>query len=101
LPEKVQSVDRLNIERVGGLAGFGLPGSRLKSKGDVPLSELSPSDRRALDALFESKAKAVSPMPDCFRYRITRQTPQGPQTIEVPEDLVPLVLRNCVKDDFE
>jgi hypothetical protein len=101
LPKKVQSVDRLNIERVGGLAGFGLPGSRLKSKGDVAISELSPSDRRALDALFENKAKSFSPMPDSFRYRITRQTSQGPQTIEVPEDLVPLVLRNCVKDELE
>ena len=94
-------MDRVNIERVGGLAGFGLPGSRLKSKGELAISELSPADRSALDALFENKARAISPMPDSFRYRITRQTSQGPQTIEVSEDRVPMVLRNCVKDELE
>ena len=101
LPAKAESVDRLTIERVGGLAGFGLPGSHLKSKGEVALSELSPADRNALDALFDSKEKSTPSMPDAFRYRITRQTPKGPQTIEVPEDRVPLILRNSVKDQLE
>jgi hypothetical protein len=101
LPGKVQSMDRLYIERVGGLAGFGLPGSHLKSKGDITKSELSPADRSALDALFDSKEKPAPPMPDGFRYRITRQSSKGPQTIEVPEDGVPMALKNCVKDELE
>ena len=94
-------MDQLKIERVGGLAGFGLPGSHLKSKGEVSMSELSPSDRSALDALFDGKAKTAQPMPDGFRYRITRQTAKGPQTIEIPEDHVPMVIRNSVKDELD
>jgi hypothetical protein len=40
-------------------------------------------------------------MPDGFRYRITRQTSKGPQTVEVPENSVPTALKNCVKDELE
>ena len=101
LAGKAESVDRLKIERVGGLAGFGLPGSHLKSRGDVAVSELSPADRHAVDALFDSKAMPAPGMPDAFRYRITRQTSQGPQTVEVPEEHVPMSLRNRVKDELD
>ena len=101
LAGKAENVDRLKIERVGGLAGFGLPGSHLKSRGDVAVSELSPADRHAVDALFDSKAMPAPGMPDAFRYRITRETPKGPQTVEVPEDHVPLSLRNRVKDELD
>jgi hypothetical protein len=101
LAGKVDSVDRLKIERVGGLAGFGLPGSHLKSRGDIAVSDLSPADRRAVDDLFEAKAIPAPGMPDAFRYRITRQTPNGPQAIEVPEDHVPMSLRNRVKDELD
>jgi hypothetical protein len=68
------------------------------------MSELSPTDRSALDALFDrfdSKEKAAPPMPDGFRYRITRQTSKGPQTVEVPENSVPTALKHCVKDELE
>ena len=101
LHEKVQSVDRLMIERVGGLAGFGLPGSHLKSKGELAVSELSTADRNAVEALFASKDTPAQPMPDAFRYRITRHTSAGQQTIEVPEARVPAVLRNSVKDQLD
>jgi hypothetical protein len=101
LPGKAQSMDRLEIERVGGLAGFGLPGSHLRSKGTLTLSALSPADRSVVDALFDGKEKGSPGMPDGFRYRITRQTSNGPQTIEVPEDRVPTALQNCVKDELE
>jgi hypothetical protein len=40
-------------------------------------------------------------MPDSFRYLITSQTPNGPQTIDVPEDHVPMSLRNSVKDELD
>ena len=97
----MQDVDRVNVERIGGLAGFGLPGSHLKSRGEVALSELSAADRSAVESLFEPGSKPGKQMPDAFRYRITRQTPKGPQTIEVSEDRVPMVLQNCVKDELE
>lgn len=92
-------MDRVQIERVGGFAGFG--GSHLKSKGDVSVSDLSAADRKRLDDLFESKAQAPQSKPDSFRYIITRQTSSGEQKIEVPEELVPVGLRNRVKDTLE
>ena len=91
-------MDRIHIERTGGFAGFGLPGSRLQSRGEMALSELSPADRAAVDALFDGKGGAEPPMPDGFRYRITRQTAAGTQTIEAPESKVPAALKDSVKD---
>jgi len=94
-------MDRLKIERIEGLAGFGLPGSHLKSRGEVALSEPSDADRRAVESLFEPGSKPGKQMPDAFRNRITRETAKGPQTIEVSEDHVPMALRNCVQDELE
>jgi len=101
---QAEDMDRIQIERLGGLGGFGLPGSHLKSKGDVSASDLSAADRKRLDDLFGSKAPASQTSPDAvhaFRYRITRQTPSGQKTVEVPEDLVPESLRDSVKDTLE
>jgi len=94
-------LERLQIERLGGLAGFGGPGSRIKSKGEVGMSDLSAADQRAVADLFDNKTPIPPPKPDAFRYRITRQTAQGTQAIEVPEDVVPPALRNSVKDTLE
>jgi len=94
-------MDRITIERLGGFAGFGLPGSRIKSRGDVALSELSPADRSAVAALFERKDHGGPGPPDAFRYRLTRQTTQGSETVEVPEHVVPEAIRNRVKDVLE
>ncbi len=91
-------MDRIHIERTGGFVGFGLPGSHVQSRGEMALSELSPADQAALDALFDSKGGAEPPMPDGFRYRITRQTAGGTQSIEAPESQVPAALRDSVKD---
>lgn len=88
----------LEVERVGGLAGFGGPGSRLRSHGQIDLSTLSSSDQQAIESLF-SRPPADPPHPDEFRYRLTRRTDQGPQTIEVPETRVPDPVRSAVKDD--
>ncbi len=64
------------------------------------MSELPDAERSAVEALFESPRPSGPSMPDAFRYRVTRQTPSGPQTVEVPEDRVPMVLRNSVKDEL-
>ncbi len=101
LPGKAESVDRLQIERIGGIAGFG--GLHLKSRGQLALSDLSPADRRAVEDLFSNPQKAPVPPSeaDAFRYRITRQTEEGPQTVEVSGNAVPDALKNSVKDVLE
>jgi len=94
-------VDVLQIERVGGYAGFG--GPHLKSRGEVALPTLSPAERQAVETLFSDpqNAPAQPSEADAFRYRITRQTSAGPQTIEVPGNVVPAALRNSVRDVIE
>jgi hypothetical protein len=98
----VHNVDRLQIERLGGFAGFG--GPHLKSRGELALSDLSPADRQAIEDLFRDPQKAKPTHPgeaDAFRYRITRQTAAGTQTIEVPGNAVPAAVRDSVKDSLE
>lgn len=90
--------DRVKVERVGGFGGFGLPGSRIKSKGEMALSKMSAADQRALQALFDGKVRATAPKPDAFTYRLTRHVGKAPKTIEVTEDQVPEAIRRCVKD---
>ena len=95
-------MDRLQIERVGGLAGFG--GPHLKSKGEVAISALSPQDRAAVDALFAGNRRASPEHPgaaDRFQYRLTRQTASGSETVEVPESSIPPALRSVVRDTLE
>ena len=110
VPRKVESVDRLQIEKVGG-HGFGNPLSHLKSRGEVALSDLSPADRQTVEDLFrnleknpECPEKAVPPprgAADFISYCITRQTAAGAQTIKVPENAVPAALRDSVRDVIE
>ena len=96
-------MDRIRIERIGGFAGYG--GPHLKSRGEVSLSDLSPADRQALDELLRHPEKAASASPageaDAFRYRITRETAAGSQTVEVPGHAVPAALKNSVHDVLE
>jgi hypothetical protein len=101
VPKEMADQDRVKIERVGGLGGFGLPGSHLKSRGELSTSELSPADLEALDALFKADSAVGESMPDAFRYRITRKIGANEQTIEVPEDSVPGSIKSCVKDTLD
>jgi len=94
----------VKIERIGGVGGFG--GPHLKSRGELPIAELSAADQAAVDALFASKGKArgMAPNPqmrDGFSYRISRPTPTGTETVEVPESMVPAALLSSVKDTIE
>jgi hypothetical protein len=90
---------RLEVERVGGFAGFGSPGSHLRSRGRIEAADLAPADRTAVEALFEAPPPGDQ-TPDAFRYRLTRQTAHGPQTVEVPERHVPMAVRSIVKDEL-
>jgi emfourin len=91
---------RLAVERLGGLAGVGLPGSRLRSHGEIDLGKLSPSEQGTVERLFQNPPAAPAKSRDAFRYRLTRQTEKGPQSVEVHEDAVPEVVRSCVVDEL-
>ena len=90
----------LEVERLGGLAGFGTAGSRLRSRGQLDVSTLSAEDRQALELLF-SRPPANPLRPDEFRYRLTRSLDHGPESVEVPESQVPAAVRSAVKDEIE
>lgn len=96
-------MSRIDVERLGGLAGFGTPGSHLVSRGQIDLVELSSADRDAIENLFtdhaRGKRRAVQ-MPDSFRYRISRERGGRTQVIEVAESEVPAVVVACVRDEL-
>lgn len=89
------------IERIGGLGGFGLPGSHLESKGEVASTALSPAVRARVDLLFATYGKGkAAPVKgaDGFSYKISRTTVNGIEVITVPEAEVPAELRDSVTD---
>lgn len=92
-------MDKIEVERIGGFAGFGGPGSRIRSRGELALDTLPSADRQAMDALFASGGGG-SGVPDGFRYRITRTTASRTETIEVPEADVPAAIRASVRDEL-
>ena len=94
-------MSKVQVERIGGLAGFGGARSHLRSRGEVDLETLSAEDQRAVQSLFQSRGNAEpSQVRDGFVYRIARTTRGGVETIEVPEDVVPAAIRQCVKDEL-
>jgi hypothetical protein len=94
------STDRLQVERLGGFAGFGLPGSALRSRGELTPAQLSKGDREAVDALFAAPPAEAPPTPDGFRYRLTRHRAGKVLSVEVAERHVPASLRDCVQDEL-
>ena len=90
---------QVSVERLGGFGGFGLPGSRLRSRGKVDDATLSTADRAAVDALFDHPP-SVPPKPDGFVYRLARRKGKETQTIEVAEQHVPDAIKECVKDEL-
>lgn len=92
---------KLLVERLGGLANFGGAGSRVRSLGEIQLDDLSDADQKAVEAMFVSHVKSKpTKSRDVFRYRISRRTSKGVQTIEAPEEAVPNALSRCVKDEL-
>lgn len=91
----------LHVEKLGGLAGFGGARARIRSHGQIDTVALSPADQKAVDSLFESSG-AAEPREeaDSFRFRISRTTPTGTETIEAHEAQLPEALASCVKDEF-
>jgi hypothetical protein len=92
---------KLHVERIGGFASFGAARSHVRSHGEIDTAALSVADQQAVEGLFQSPGKAKSSQArDTFRYRISRVTPEGVETIEAPEDAVPAALSQCVKDEL-
>ena len=94
-------MDRLDIERTGGLAGFGGPSAKIRSTGTLDLQRLSPSDRQAIEALFAGQSDSSSKSPDGFLYHLSRTTPGGTRTVVVSEERVPDAVRDAVHDELK
>src|SRR4051794_23973870 len=73
------------IEQLGGYVGGGTPLGHLRLEGRVAWSALSEADQRRLDALFAER----KPINANLRYRLTREGPSGPETVEAPAEAVP------------
>jgi len=91
---------RIDIERFGGLAGYGMPGSRIRSRGYVLAKDLNTADQALLREIFLSPAEAPTWVRDAFRYHLTRQSDCGPQTVIVAEAMVPEMMREAVHDEL-
>jgi hypothetical protein len=91
----------LHVEKLGGLAGFGTSRSRIRSRGQIDSAALSAADQKAVDLLFQAGGgTAPAKGADYFRFRISRTTAAGIETVEVPESSVPAALASCVKDEL-
>lgn len=92
----------LKVERRGGLAGMGLAGSHVRSRGEIDPAHLSPADRKRVDALFAGAGQgaAASPVRDGFTYRLTRSTAAGEESVEVAEAALPAAIAASVKDEL-
>jgi len=100
----MQPDDRLDIERLGGFAGMGGPGARIRSTGSLHGHALSAAERQHVAALF-SGAPAAAGHPgaaDGFRYRLTLHPAGGgtARTVELPESAVPARVRDSVHDEL-
>lgn len=94
-------MSKLTIERIGGIAGFGGTNSRLRSGGEIDTKDLSNADKQTVDDLFKSGESAENPTTaDMFRYRISRVTSAGVETIEADEEKIPSALKQSVKDEL-
>lgn len=91
--------DRVDIERLGGFAGFG--GGHLRSRGSAEGHELAPAVRAKVASLLDGTAAKPAAVPgaaDGFRYRLTLAS--SGKSVEVPESAVPAELRDKVHDEL-
>jgi len=90
----------LHVERLGGLPGVGNPRSRLRSCGEISLSDLSQADRAAVEELFRNPPRAAPVLRDAFRYRISRDGSSGGESVEGAERGLATRVAADVKDTF-
>ena len=78
------------IERRGGFAG-------LKASCTVDGDALDPDDRETLEALLDSEQPlAADPGADRYTYVVTRESPTGTTTREIPESVMPRTVASVV-----
>ena len=78
------------IERRGGFAG-------LKASCSIDGDTLDPDDRETLETLLNSKEPlAGDPGADRYTYVVTRESPSGTTTREIPESVMPLTVVSVV-----
>jgi hypothetical protein len=78
------------IERRGGFAG-------LKASCTVDGDALDPDDRETLEALLDSEEPlAADPGADRYTYVVTRESPTGTTTREIPESVIPPTVASVV-----
>ena len=87
-------MDRLKIERRGGLTG-------LPARGEIALAKLSKADSSALAELFKKKGKLPpAPGADRFTYKVTWLSASGQKTLDIPEHLLPASIAEAVKEEL-
>jgi hypothetical protein len=91
----------LYVEKLGGLANFGGARARIRSRGQLETEKLSAQELQAVDSLFHGPSESEgSTVADGFRFRISRITATGTETVDAPESRVPAALASCLKDEF-
>lgn len=94
-------MSKLKIERLGGIAGFGIKNSHLHSSGEIDIDDLSKEDKKVVENLFNSHDKVETSLKrDNFRYKISRITSTGIESIEADEEKIPVAVIQCVKDEI-
>jgi hypothetical protein len=99
----LKTEDHLEIERLGGFAGIGLPGSHIRSRALVRGSELSAEERDSIAALFKARTGVVAPPQagaDPFRYRLTLHGGESHPEIVVGEAELLASLKERVHDEL-
>lgn len=91
---------RIDVERLGGLAGYGMPGARLRSRGFIMAHGLNLADQARLQELFLHPIEALVQARDAFRYSLTRQRDNRRHTVVVAEEAVPDAILNCLRDEL-
>jgi hypothetical protein len=82
------------IERRGGLAG-------VPAHGEIAAADMDPDDRARLDRLLDGQTRVTRDAgADRFSYVVTRRTPSGETTLEIPESLVPQAVARAVRTEL-
>lgn len=92
----MKQTDRIDVERLGGFAGFG--GGHLRSRGNLMGHQLTPEERERINALMAGSRQPSPATPDSFRYRLTLAG--SGISVEVGEADLPAAVRDCVRDEL-
>lgn len=95
--------DQLLIERLGGLAGVGLPGSHIRSRAVLACKAMGAEESRCVAALFAAPppaGAAAGTGADGFRYRLTLRGKNSSREIEVAEAALLPSLQQRVQDEL-